>query len=119
MAVEPPPAEFTAYEPTRHVIQHAKGLSKGPNRHVDADLLRECIESGAARKVNRGMWRFEKEIAGVEFAVVVSSDSNEIITAFPTVVNRAEAEHIGYWADDELDDIEAAQEYHEQKPREY
>ncbi|ELZ96042.1 hypothetical protein C440_05612 [Haloferax mucosum ATCC BAA-1512] len=115
MAVEAPPAEFAAYSPTRHVIQHAKGLSKGPNRHVSGDLIRECIEDGVPKKVNRHKWRFQKRIGGVDFVTVVATDAHEILTAHPIAVDRPKAERRGYWSATELDDLEAVIEYHEQK----
>ncbi|ELZ84443.1 hypothetical protein C453_12891 [Haloferax elongans ATCC BAA-1513] len=115
MAVQNPPAEFSAYSASIHVIQHAKGLSKGPNRHISGDIIRECIEDGTPRKVNRHTWRFETDIDGVEFATVVATDEHEIVTAHPVSVDHDVASDTGRWTPDDLADIEAAIRYHERK----
>jgi hypothetical protein len=109
MSTEGPlPREPSAFSPTTHFGQRLRGPgADGYDRHLDGEIVRRCIEEGTLRKVNRDRYRFETDIDGVEYALVVRASTKDVITGHPVALDRDRARASSRWSTEQISEIEA------------
>lgn len=104
-ASEPVPREPSAYRPTNHFRDRFRDAHDETPRHLDDEIVRECIKNGTVEKVNREKYRFREWFGGVEYAIVVATDRGVVLTGHPVAIDEDTAWESGRWTTDQLDDI--------------
>lgn len=103
----PLPRAPSAFSPSTHFAQRFRGPgADGFDRHLDGEIVRRCIEDGDLRKVNRDKWRFEADIAGVEYALVVRQSTQDVITGHPIALDHERAAASSRWSSEQLTEIQ-------------
>jgi len=102
------PREPSAFSPSNLVVQRLRGPgADGHDRHLDGEILRQCITRGELYRDGRDIWCFEADVDGVAFEIVVRDSSREVITGRPVRVDVDRARASERWSAEQLDEIEA------------
>ncbi|GAA1280398.1 hypothetical protein GCM10009646_79350 [Streptomyces aureus] len=96
------PREPSAWRPGNHFGQKFKDA----DRHLDGEIVRGCIERGAAKKVNRGVYQVRETFGGVTFCLALDAAEGELITGYPDAIDVDVARESGRWSPQQIRDIE-------------
>lgn len=117
MATTQVPREPSAYHPTNHFGDTVRDRVSDdrPPRHLDGDIIDGCITHGTVRKVNAGVHHFTATFGGVEYTLAIDTDDREVITGYPSAINKHEARESARWSAQQIEDI---REFIDTDPRE-
>lgn len=99
------PRDPGEWRPTHHFTERFRNRGDGPNRHLDAEIVRRCIEDGDIIRESNGQIRFRATVAGVTYRLVADPGNRMIQTAYPVSMNAKEARESGRWSSVQLGDI--------------
>jgi hypothetical protein len=102
------PRDPSAYRPGIHFTArfHDRYEDDRPPRHLDEEIVRTCIEEGAARSGDGNAVWLRDTFGGVDYRIVVNPDTKQLVTGYPVAIDREEAWLSGRWTTPQLNDIE-------------
>ena len=112
MSTEQLPREPSAWSPTPHLGDRVRK----PDRHLDGDVIRTCIEEGVRHELGNGYVAAEQWIDGVHYRLVLDPQSREVVTGYPQGVDQEVALANG-WTKGQLQNVREAIRQAEQTDR--
>lgn len=105
---DPIPRDPSAYRPTCHFRDRFRDATDDPPRHLDGEIVRECITNGHISREDEAAVRFRREFDGVEYVIVVNPDSGTCVTGHPVALDwQTASQPDSRWTTDQLEDIDA------------
>lgn len=104
-AQEEPPRDPGAYRPSIHFGARFKDNYDEHNRHLDGEIVRECIENGHVEHPRPGVVYFRNTLGGVTYRLVVDTVKREVRTGYPIGINPEAARASGRWSTKQIEDI--------------
>lgn len=107
MATSDVPREPSAFRPSLHFPErfHDRYEDDRPPRHLDDEIVRECIERGEVRQPADDVALFRRTFGGVDYRLVVDLGDSEVVTGYPVEIDQAAAEDSSRWTPDQVEDI--------------
>jgi len=101
------PRESSAYRPSTHfpIRFHDRYEDERPPRHLDDEIVRGCIEDGAAREADPGTVWFRETFGGATYRLVIDIEMREVVTGYPISINTEAAQRSGRWTSQQIEDI--------------
>lgn len=100
-----PPREPPAYRPTVHFLERLRDSYDEFNRHLDGDIIEQCIRDGEVSHEGPGIYHFENTFGGVRYRLVVNTRKGVVVTGHPIGIDTSKAEASGRWSKPEIEDI--------------
>ena len=107
MSTTTPPRDPSAYAPSNHFVGHVRDWTDGPDRHLDGDIIRACIEEGEVRPHPHDPEKryFRATVAAVTYRLVVNVEQGVVVTGYPLGINPDAARDSGRWSSRQIEDI--------------
>jgi len=107
MSTTSPPRKPDAYAPSNHFVGHVRNRSEGPDRHIDGDIIRACIENGDVRPHPHDDAKryFRRTVDAVTYRLVVNVEEGVVVTGYPIGINPEAARDSGRWSSAQIRDI--------------
>lgn len=100
------PRDPGAYRPTCHFRDRFRDATDDPPRHLDGEIVNECITSGHVDRQDRHTVRFTADFDGVEFVIVVNPVHGTCVTGHPVSLDWQTAVESDRWTRSQLADID-------------
>ena len=112
-SVDGPPRDASAYRPTIHFSDRFHNRCDGPNRHLDGEIVRACLEDGHVERVpgERELWFFQATVCAVTYRLLANQRTGDVLTGYPIGMNERAALASGRWSRAAIEDIRAAISY--------
>ncbi|WP_135830651.1 hypothetical protein [Halorussus halobius] len=100
------PREPSAYRPTNHFRDRFRDATDSPPRHLDGEIVRECITRGEVARRDASTVGFRREFSGVAYVIVVNPESGTCVTGHPVALDWQTASGSDRWTREQLHDID-------------
>ena len=107
MSTTAPPRDPSAYSPSNHFVGHVRDRTDGPDRHLDGDIIRTCIEDGEVRPHPHDDAKryFRATVAAVTYRLVANVEQGVVVTGYPLGINPDAARDSGRGSSRQIEDI--------------
>jgi hypothetical protein len=101
------PRDPSAYRPTQHFAERFKGIYDDYCRHLDSEIVAECIQEGEVHYQEDGKYWLFKTFGGIRYKLVVNPTVGNVITGYPVAIDRTTAMESGRWSTEQIEEIQA------------
>lgn len=101
------PRDPSAFRPSLHFPErfHDRYEDDRPPRHLDDEIVADCIKHGEVRPGPGGVVWLRKTFDAVTYRLVVDIESREVVTGYPIGINTDAAKRSGRWTSEQVEDI--------------
>lgn len=100
------PRDPSEWRPTNHFTERFRNRGDGPDRHLDGEIVRECIEEGSVRwSPDKQLLWLRATVGGVTYRLVANPDKQALVTGYPISINTVAARKSGRWSSTAIEEI--------------